>query len=78
MSLSPHPIIGQIQGLQKTSDNFWIELSSGRIAQVWHSKTGVATTGHIIGLLNDGGFELIQAEQVVSVGEGIHAEEQQR
>jgi hypothetical protein len=72
------PIIEQIRGLQQKGEcNFWLELSSGRVIQLY-SKHSAATTASMVAVLYDDGFELISAEHITSVGTGVHAEIQKQ
>lgn len=77
-SATINPIIRQIRALQQSDRDLWIELSNGRLIQVYAAKTSLATTDSIIGILDGDGFDLIQANQVVSVGGGFHAKEVER
>jgi hypothetical protein len=65
------PIIDQIRALQQKGGSFWLELSNGRIVQVYNTNT-IATTERIVAVLGDGDFELIAAEHIIAVGNAIH------
>lgn len=70
--------IGSIRALQKEASNFWMELSSGRIVQIY-SVASVATTEEGVGILWErGAFEVIAADQIIAVGKGMHAETEER
>jgi hypothetical protein len=71
------PIIEQIRVLQQKGEDFWLELSNGRIVQLY-TKFSLASTSAMVAVLYDNGFELIVAEQIVAVGPGVHAEIQKQ
>jgi hypothetical protein len=61
------PILDQIRTLQKSTENFYIELDNGRIIQVYEPAS-VATSEDCLGILsNRSGFEIIAAEHIVAV-----------
>ena len=67
-------MIEQIRQLQTLApfETFSIELASGRVIQVY-DRHSVATTEGVIGILHQSGaFEVINADQVVSVSVGRH------
>jgi hypothetical protein len=68
-------LIGSIRALQKETEPFWIELSNGRVIQIYHPAT-VAINETAVGILwTDTGFEMIRPEAITAVGNGIHAKE---
>jgi hypothetical protein len=68
-------LIGSIRALQKETEPFWIELSNGRVIQIYKPAT-VAINETAVGILwTDTGFELIRPEAITAVGNGIHAKE---
>jgi hypothetical protein len=68
-------MIDQIRQLQKQSEPFAIELTSGRVIQIYEPHS-VATdeNGHgTVGVLHgNGAFEIIPVAQIVSVSVGVH------
>jgi hypothetical protein len=64
-------IIEQIRALQQKGESFWLELSNGRIIQVY-STHSIATTERIVAVLSGDDFELIAAEHISAVGNAIH------
>jgi hypothetical protein len=65
------PIIDQIRALQQKGGSFWLELSNGRIVQIY-STHSVATAEKIIAVLGNDDFELIAAEHIIAVGNAVH------
>jgi hypothetical protein len=73
-------MIGQIRHLQNKEpfESFALELSSGRIIQIYDAhQVATACGSHhsesVIGILHGGGrFEVISSSQVVSVSVGVH------
>jgi hypothetical protein len=69
--------IDVIDGLKTKEQNFWLELASGRIVQIYDSRTvALCNEGRLeestIGILRDGGFEIIAVEAIIACGAGEH------
>jgi hypothetical protein len=78
-------LLNQIRSLQLKGESFAIELSSGRIIQVYDSFTvatyqgsGPAGANDLIGVLHASGFDLIPADQIAAITTGIHPQETER
>ena len=75
-------IINQIRQLQREEEEFSLELSSGRIVQVYDPQS-LATERYAehssVGVLHsNGAFEVIAIEHIVAVQAGVHPEEKAR
>lgn len=72
-------MIGQIRHLQSRQpfETFALELANGRVIQIHDSHT-IATLENVhhgagvVGVLYENGFEVLKAEEVVSVSVGVH------
>jgi hypothetical protein len=80
-------MITQIRELQKEGAEFAIELSSGRVIQIYDpwmvasnkSQKFVGDEGGTVAVLHPGGgFEVIAAKQIVAVTKGVHYQEKER
>jgi hypothetical protein len=76
-------MIEQIRHLQdqRSFEPFAIELSSGRVIQIYDSRS-IATSEHghgTVGILHgEGAFEVIPVPQIASISVGVHPVEKER
>ena len=76
--MNAESIIAQIRALQAEHKEFWLELPSGRLVQIYRPHS-VATTDSLVGILQESdGFYVVSANQIVSVEPGVHASETAR
>jgi hypothetical protein len=80
-------MITQIRELQKLGAEFAIELSSGRVIQIYDpwmvatekNQQYVGAEDGTVAILHSGGaFELIASDQIVAVTKGVHWQEEDR
>jgi hypothetical protein len=78
-------LLNQIRGLQLKGQSFALELSSGRIIQIYDPFTVATVDGHgpgktddLVMVLRSDGFDLIPADQIAAISAGIHPEEEAR
>jgi hypothetical protein len=78
-------LLNQIRSLQIQGESFALELSSGRIVQVYDpfnvatlEGSGPRKSNDLILVLHCGGFDLLMADQIAAVSAGIHSEESAR